>query len=116
MFTSKSGNPTIVGITLVPDAKDVNVQRWTVVSISRNYPQAISGTQQADIKKQLDERYGKFSERRGRQRGITSFYGIHNDPLLKGSYGFHLSLFQEARADRYRMNSACGGDKKISID
>jgi hypothetical protein len=34
-FTSPSGNPTIVKISLLPDRGDAAIQRWTVTSISR---------------------------------------------------------------------------------
>jgi len=116
-FTSQNGNPTTVKIALLSDKKDVAIQRWTVTTISRDFPSAVSAAQKADIRKQLDERYTRFNVSRGIQRGIDALYSIHDDPLLKGPYGFNLSLkipFNEL--ERERQHPACGGQRKISVD
>ena len=116
-FTSQNGNPTTVKIELLSDQKDVAVQRWTVISITRNFPAAVSDAQKSDIRKQLDERYGRFNVNHGMQRGIDAIYSIHDDPLLKGPYGFTLSLkvpFNEY--ERERRHPACGGQRKVSPD
>jgi hypothetical protein len=117
-FTTESGNPTTVKIALLTDKNDAAIQRWAIISISRSFPAAISAVQQADIRKQLDERYGRFSVSRGRQTGVDATYAIHEaDPVLGGKFGF--SLFSNQRPNdygRYLQNPACGGKQKVSID
>ena len=117
-FTTESGNPTTVKITLLTDKDDVAIQRWTVTSISRSFPAAISAAQQAEIRKQLDERYGRFSFSRGRQSGVDATYDVHEaDPFLRGTYGFSLSLNPVPNdCERYLQHPACGGKQKISIN
>lgn len=116
-FTSQNGNPTTVKIELLSDKKDVAIQRWTVISISRTFPTAVSGAQKAAIRKQLDERYGRFSVNRGIQRGVAAIYDIHDDPLRLGSYGFILSLNTPLNEyEREREHPACGGRQKVSVD
>jgi hypothetical protein len=47
-------------------------RRWIVTSISRNFPAAVSDAQKADIRKQLDERYGPIgSDQRAAMAGPT---------------------------------------------
>jgi hypothetical protein len=116
-FTSQSGNPTRVQIALIPDKADPKIQRWTVVAISRSFPQVKSATQQAETKKQLDERYGRFSVNRGIQRGVGAMYSLNDDPFMSGKYGFNLSMSPDIKdQERYRLHPACGGDKPVSID
>jgi hypothetical protein len=117
-FTTESGNPTTVKIALLTDKDDTAIQRWTVTSISRSFPAAISAVQQADIRKQLDERYGRFSVSRGRQTGVDATYAIHEaDPVLNGKFGFSLLYNQKFNDyERYLQHPACGGKQKVSID
>jgi len=116
-FTSPNGNPTTVKIALLSDSKDPATQRWTVISISRNFPSAITDAQKIDIRKQLDERYGRFSVSRGRQHGINAIYSVHDDPLQKGRFGFNLSLkIPVNELEQERKHPACGGQRKVSID
>lgn len=116
-FTSQSGNPTIVKIALLPDQNNAAVQRWIVTSISRNFPSAASDAQKADIRRQLEERYSRFNVSRGRQRGVDASYSMHDNPMLRGPYGFSLSLnIPINQLDRQRQNPACGGQRKVSID
>jgi len=116
-FTSQNGNPTTVKIALLSDRQDVAVERWTVTSIARNFPMATSDKQKADIRAQLDGRYDRFSVSRGIQRGIEAIYSVHDDPLLRGHYGFNLSLkIPINEAERERQHPACGGQRKVSID
>ena len=116
-YTSESGNPTTVKIALLTDKNDVAIQRWTVTSISRSFPAAVSAAQQADIRKQLDERYGRFSFSRGRQPGVDATYDIRPaDPVMGGKYGFFLLLNQRPNDyERYLQHPVCGGNQKISI-
>jgi hypothetical protein len=117
-FTTESGNPTTVKIALLTSNNDAAVQRWAITSISRSFPAAISAVQRADMRKQLDERYGRFSANRGRQIGVDATYAIHEaDPVLGGKFGFGLYLNQSANDyERYLQHPACGGKKKVSID
>jgi hypothetical protein len=118
-FTTKSGNPTEVGISLLPDPKDLKTQRWTIVSISRRYPEAKSPTQQADLRKQFDERYGRFGKLVP-ERGTPAVYVV-SDPL-SSSYGFdifmridaYLGLEKKPRQSQ-PVNAACAG-KPVSVD
>jgi hypothetical protein len=117
-FTTESGNPTTVEIALLTDKNDTAIQRWTITSITRSFPAAISAVQQADIRKQLDERYGRFSVSRGRQTGVDATYAIHEaDPVLGGKFGFSLLYNQRFNDyERYLQHPACGGKQKVSID
>lgn len=116
-FTSQNGNPTTVKIELLSDKKDVAIQRWTVISIWRTFPTAVSGAQKADVRKQLDGRYGRFSFTRGIRRGVAAIYAIRDDPLIQGSYGFILSLNTPVNEyEREREHPACGGKRKVSVD
>jgi len=117
-FTTESGNPTTVKITLLTDKNDVAIQRWAVTSISRSFPAALSAAQQADIRKQLDERYGRFSFSRGRQPGVEATYDIiAANPFMGGKYGFFLLLNPRPHEyERYLQHPACGGQQKISVD
>src|SRR5882724_1713703 len=105
-FTTESGNPTTVKIALLTDKNDAAIQRWAITSISRSFPAAISAVQQADIRKQLDERYGRFSVSRGRQAGVDAIYAIHEaDPILGGKFGFSLFSNQGPKDyERYLQN------------
>jgi hypothetical protein len=116
-FTSANGSPTTVKIALLSDKKDLAIQRWTVTSISRNFPSATAEAQKIDIRKQLDERYSRFSVKYGVQREIDAIYSIHDDPLLKGAFGVSLSLkVPITEIERERQHPACGGQRKVSID
>jgi hypothetical protein len=116
-FTSQNGNPTSVKIALLSDKHDVSIQRWTVTSISRNYPAAVSDAQKADIRKQLNERYDRFNVSHGMQRGVEALYSIHDDPMLKAAYGLTLSFkIPVNELERERQNPACSGQRKISVD
>jgi hypothetical protein len=116
-FTTDGGNPTIVEIALVSDKLHGTAQRWAVTSISRDFPAVKSGAQKADVRKQLDERYGRFNVSRGIQRGVDATYAIHEDTFMGRRYGFTLWL-NEGPDDyeRYLQNPACGGKEKVSID
>jgi hypothetical protein len=114
-FTSSGGNPTTVKVALLPDKTDTSLQRWAVTSIFRTFPDARSQTQQADIRKQLDERYGHFTFRR--QRDVNAMYTVNRDPFMSGRYGFALSMIEDLKdQERYRLHPACGGANKVSID
>jgi hypothetical protein len=90
-FTTKTGNPTIVEIALMPDPKDLSIQRWTIVTIRRRYPDAKTPTQQAELRKLLDERYGRFDMLRNPIRGgAPALYAISEAGM--GDMGFFLSL------------------------
>jgi len=116
-FTSASGNPTTVKIALLPDKGDVKIQRWTVIGISRNFPEVKSDTQQVEARKQLDERYGRFSVNRGIQKGVNAMYSVNEDPYKSGKYGFNLSMSPDIKdQERYRQHPACGGGKPVSIE
>lgn len=115
-FTTKSGNPTLVKIALVPsDPKDPASQRWTVVLISQKFPAVKSDVQRADATKQLKERYAKFSnpQRNGPRGRFETTY----EPFGSSGFGFYLARVPPARElDILDKHPACGGNEKVSID
>lgn len=116
-FTTDGGNPTIVKIALLSDKQDVTILRWTVTSISRDFPAVISNAQRLEVRKQLDKRYGRFDFSRGKQRGVDATYNIREGLFLGLRYGFNLWLRSGPdESERYLQNPVCGGTQKVSID
>lgn len=115
-YITKSGNPTRVGISLIPNQNDTTKHQWTVVSIGRTFPTAVTTEQKAEATSQLNERYAAFDVRNtgnakagnGRFNWNLSFYG----PL-----GFHLWLFRDSdEGNRIKLHPACGGTERVRID
>jgi hypothetical protein len=106
-YTTQSGNPTTVRIALIPRSKtDTSKHQWTVISISRSYPAAVSNKQKEQIEAQLAERYRAFDHfklkapKHGEGRYI---HGVGN------------SLVLHRDVDR-KLPPACGGSSKVNID
>ena len=114
-FYGASGDtPTRVGISLTPSATDPSRQTWTVTTITREYPSAVTNDERAAITKLLTKRYGKFGagnrtvpDRPGEGR----FF-----PSGMSKFGFGLSLFRGPdEATRLMMHPSCSaGDKAKS--
>lgn len=114
-FTTQSGHPTKVRIALVPDEQDLSTQRWTVISISRTFPAAQSGTQRADIRQQLEDRYRRFNRSKGIPRGVRGQFSIIYTGMWNDTIGFELRL-APVLGEKYKLHPACGGATPISVD
>lgn len=115
-YTTKNGNPTRVGIALTPNQTDTSKQKWTVITIMRSFPAAVSTEQKAEVETQLVERYRAFGAKN---------MNIKNAKLGEGrfffnygaGFGFHLSLFRGIEEEnRMKLHPTCGGTAKIKID
>lgn len=108
-FTTQSGNPTTVGIALIPSS-DNSEQKWMVVGISRHFPNAISSQQHQEINDQLNARYGAFNYSRVPQEfGQPQFVG-------NGGLGLSLYLLYPDITERLRLHPLCGGSSKVKVD
>jgi hypothetical protein len=106
-YTTQSGNPTHVDIALIPRSKtDPSKHQWTVVSISRRYPAAVSNEQRKQIEAQLAERYGAFDflKRKNPKHGEGRYISTN---------GHSLVLHREVEGI---LHPACGGSSKVNID
>lgn len=56
-FTGQDGNPTQVGLKLLPDPNDSKVQRWTVTNFERHFVNAKTEQQQDAVRAQMDKLY-----------------------------------------------------------
>lgn len=115
-YTTQSGNPTRVGIALTPSQADTSKQQWTVISIVRTFPAAVSNEQKAQIEAQLTERYHAFGAKnmniKNAKPGEGRFFSNYGSP-----FGFHLSLFRGIEeGNRMKLHPACGGTAKVKID
>jgi hypothetical protein len=60
MYGTGTEAPTKVGISLTPSPTSPGTQVWTVTSIVRDFPSAVSNDEKASITALLKRRYGKF--------------------------------------------------------
>lgn len=96
--------PTRVGISLLPSQADPSKQVWTVTTIVREFPSAISNDERALITVLLKRRYGKFSAGMAKP-GEGRFF-----PSGMSRFGFGLSLIRGSdEGDRMQISPACGG-------
>lgn len=106
LYGSNGDTPTRVGISLTPAANDPSRQAWTVTTITREFPSAVSNEDRAAITKLLTARYGKFGagmrtvpDRPGEGR----FF-----PSGMAKFGFGLSLSRGAdESTRMMMHPSC---------
>jgi len=115
-YTTQSGNPTRVGISLIPRQSDTSVQHWTVTSIVRTFPKAVSAEQKAEVEAELTNRYYAFGANnpgiKNAKPGEGRFFSNYGS-----TFGFHLSLFTGIdKANRLKLHPSCGGTTKIKID
>ena len=115
-YTTPSGNPTRVGIAMTPIQGDTSKQQWTVISIVRTFPAAVSNEQKAQVETQLAERYHAFGANnrniKNAKPGEGRFFSNYGS-----SFGFHLSLFRGIdEGNRMKQHPACGGTAKVQID
>ncbi|UUZ47880.1 hypothetical protein LP420_33130 [Massilia sp. B-10] len=59
-FGGTSDTPTRVGISLTPNLYEPGKQEWTVTTIVRDFPSAVSNDDRSVITKLLNARYGKY--------------------------------------------------------
>ncbi len=115
-YTTQNGNPTRVGISMTPNQADTSKQQWTVVSIVRTFPAAVSNEQKAQVEAQLAERYHTFGANNMNIKNAKPGEGRFS-PNFGSSFGFHLLLFRGIEeGNRMKLHPACGGTTKVKID
>ena len=111
-YGTSGDTPTRVGISLTPSASDPSRQAWTVTTITREFPSAVSNEERAATTKLLTKRYGKFGagtrtvpDRPGEGR----FF-----PSGMSKFGFGLSLFRGPdESNRLMMHPSCSSGDKV---
>jgi len=105
--------PTRVGISLMPNLTDSSRQVWTVTSIIREFPTAVTIEQKADLTLLLKRRYAKFGagsrELPPAKPGEGRFFlgGMAN-------FGFGLSLVRTPDEEtRMKVHPLCAAGAKV---
>ena len=110
-YSAGSDTPTRVGISLTPSLTDPSKQLWTVTTIVREFPSAVTNEERAAVTKLLTRRYGKFGA--GTRTvpdtpGSGRFY-----PSGMQKFGFGLSLNRGTdEAARMLMHPSCSAADK----
>lgn len=117
-YTTQSGNPTEVEVALIPANSDITKQIWTVISITRKFPAAISKEQITEVKTELKQRYSVFSEEYRKYKmpklGEAQF-NIHES--IGMPFYMTLRLYRGNDEDnRLKLHPACGGSAKVKLD
>ena len=115
-FTTASGNPTIVMITMLADAADPAKQSWRVHKIIRKFPKAVTSEQMAEVRNQLKERYVKYdvnNAKIGNAKPGDGRVGISGYADIQ--FGMYMQRGMEFQ-NRLKMHPACGGTAKMKID
>jgi hypothetical protein len=114
-YTTTSGNPTRVGISLFPGQTDTSTQVWTVVQISRTFPNAVSEQQKSEVEAELTKRYFKFGAKNMNIKNPKPGEGRYSQSY--SPFGFNLLLFKGVNmSDRLKLHPLCGGKAKVSVD
>lgn len=115
-YITKSGIPTSVGISLIPTQSDTTKHQWTVVSIGRTFPTAVTTEQKVDVTSRHNERYAAFDVRNTGHAKTGD--GLFNWNLsFYGPLGFRLWMFRDLdEGNRMKLHSACGGTERVRID
>ena len=107
-YGSGGESPTRVGISLTPSITDPSRQTWTVTTIVREFPSAVTNEDRAEINKLLTQRYSKFgagTRTVADKPGEGRFF-----PSGMTKFGFGLSLNRgNDEAARMMMHPACSG-------
>jgi hypothetical protein len=110
-YGAGTDTPTRVGISLTPSLSDPTKQMWTVTTIVRDFPTAVSNDDRAAISKLLTLRYGKFgagTRTVDDKPGAGRFF-----PSGLTKFGFGLSLNRGTdEATRMMMHPSCSGADK----
>lgn len=106
-YGAGGSTPTRVGISLTPSATDPSKQVWTVTTIVRDFPSAVSNGERGEISKQLTARYAKFGAGNAdtpiAKAGEGRFF-----PSGMTRFGFGLSLGRGAdEGARLAQHPAC---------
>lgn len=111
-YKTLSGNPTRVQIALKPKPGNTSQQEWTVVTISRELPSAVSDEQKTEVKSELASRYKAFSMGKAKPGGA-----IFSMSDAFSAFGFHLTMVSGLDENSNQtLHPACGGKSKVKID
>jgi hypothetical protein len=105
-YTSPSGNPTTVLVSMTASAATPEDQRWMVTNIKRQIPSATSPQQITDAKASLEQRYSRFVLRNRAKSGASDMFQTNT-----GS-GFQFTLSAASTPNEssvLRQHPACGG-------
>ncbi len=111
IYGANGDTPTRVGISLTPSLGDPTRQSWTVTTITREFPTAVTNEDRAAITKLLTQRYGKFGagnrtvpDRPGEGRFFPS-------GMAKFGFGLSLSRAQD-ESTRLMTHPSCSSGEK----
>jgi len=111
-FGADTDTPTRVGISLTSNPTDLSKQVWSVTTIVRDFPSAVSNDDKSVITKLLNQRYAKF----GAGRPDVPQASIGEGRYFPGGmsrFGFGLSLYRGTdEAQRLKKNPACSAADK----
>lgn len=111
-FGGTSDTPTRVGISLTPNLYEPGKQEWTVTTIVRDFPSAVSNDDRSVITKLLNARYGKY----GAGRTDVPQAKLGEGRYFPGGmtrFGFGLSLYRgNDEANRLKANPVCSAADK----
>jgi hypothetical protein len=110
-YGANTETPTRVGISLTPSLTEAGKQAWTVTTIVREFPSALSNVQKGDITTQLNQRYAKYGAGNPNiqpaKPGEARFF-----PSGMTRFGFGLSLARGTdEAARLKQHPVCASDK-----
>jgi hypothetical protein len=115
-FTSASGNPTMVMISLMSDAADPSRQTWRVRNVIRKFPGAVSKEQVAEVRAQLKERYARYIVGNPKVGGGKPGEGrVTLGGYSDVQFGMYMRRGPE-EANRLKLHPACGGSAKVKLD
>jgi hypothetical protein len=107
-YGGDGSTPTRVGISLMPSLANPATQSWTVTTIVRDFPSAVSNEERAEMTRQLTRRYAKF----GASARTVPFKAGDGRFFPSGAarFGFGLSLFRGTdEGSRMMAHPACAG-------
>lgn len=110
-FGADTGAPTKVGVSLAPSKSDPAKQVWTVTTIVREFPSALSNEDRSLINAQLVQRYVKYG---AGNRVIQSSKPFEGRFIPGGAsrFGFGLTMVRPAdEGALMKQNPACAAGK-----
>jgi hypothetical protein len=114
-YTTASGNPTSVIVSMVAVPDDLSSHRWEVRIISRKIPAVGTAEQAQSAKKSLEQRYADFTSRGRMLSGATDMFQENNYS------GFQYTLRAPAvpnEPNLLKQHPDCGGSGggTVSLD
>ncbi len=109
-FGGETGAPTKVGLSLAPSKSDPAKQVWTVTTIVREFPSAVSNQERAELTAALTRRYRKF----GGGGGLIENKPFEGRYMISGASNFGFSLSMMRPADelvRLKQHPSCTAGK-----